>query len=115
MQCSGELLGSPQFEALVKQWRTQYDYVFIDTPPVLSVTDALVMAPHCDVAILVARANLTTRQSLLRARNMFRQTRTRVAGIVLNGFEVNSSEYNLYLGYESTSKNGNGYYTPETN
>jgi len=110
-----ELLGSRQFGDLVKGWRTQYDYVFIDTPPVLSVADALVLAPHCDVAILVARAGVTTRQSLARARNMFRQTRTRVAGVVLNAFDVKSAEYNLYLGYESTPENGRGYYTPEEN
>jgi capsular exopolysaccharide synthesis family protein len=110
-----ELLGSSQFGDLVKKWRTQYDYVFIDTPPVLSVADALVLAPHCDVAILVARAGVTTRQSLARARNMFRQTRTRVAGVILNAFDVKSTEYNLYLGYESTPENGRGYYTPEAN
>jgi capsular exopolysaccharide synthesis family protein len=110
-----EMLGSAQFGDLVKQWRTQYDYVFIDTPPVLSVADALVLAPHCDVAVLVARAGVTTRQSLARARGMFRQTRTRVAGVILNAFDVNSAEYNLYLGYESTPENGRGYYTPEAN
>jgi len=110
-----ELLGSMQFGDLVKQWRTQYDYVFIDTPPVLSVADALVLAPHCDVVVLVARAGVTTRQSLARARNMFRQTRTRVAGVILNAFDVNSAEYNLYLGYESNPENGRGYYTPEAN
>jgi capsular exopolysaccharide synthesis family protein len=110
-----ELLGSSQFADLVKQWRKDYDYVIIDTPPVLSVTDALVMAPHCDIAVLVARAGVTTRQSLARARGMFRQTRTRVGGVILNAFDVNSADYNLYLGYESTPENGKGYYTPEAN
>lgn len=110
-----ELLGSAQFGNLVKEWRKEYDYVIVDTPPVLSVTDALVMAPHCDIAVLVARAGVTTRQSLSRARGMFRQTRTRVGGVVLNAFDVNSADYNLYLGYESTPENGRGYYTPEAN
>jgi capsular exopolysaccharide synthesis family protein len=110
-----ELLGSAQFGNLVKEWRKEYDYVILDTPPVLSVTDALVMAPHCDIAVLVARAGVTTRQSLSRARGMFRQTRTRVGGVVLNAFDVNSADYNLYLGYESTPENGRGYYTPEAN
>jgi capsular exopolysaccharide synthesis family protein len=110
-----ELLGSAQFGNLVKEWRKEYDYVILDTPPVLSVTDALVMAPHCDIAVLVARAGVTTRQSLSRARGMFRQTRTRVGGVVLNAFDVNSADYNLYLGYESTAENGRGYYTPEAN
>jgi hypothetical protein len=46
---------------------------------------------------------------------MFRQTRTRVGGVILNAFDVNSADYNLYLGYESTPENGRGYFTPEAN
>lgn len=105
-----ELLGTPRMAELVKQWRTEYDFVVIDTPPVLSVTDAVVLAPLCDAVILVARSGVTKRQSLHRARSLFLRTRTRVAGVVLNGFDIDSPEYGAYYGFENNSNLGQGYF-----
>ncbi len=105
-----ELLGSPQMAELVTHWRTEYDYVVIDTPPVLSVTDAMVLAPLCDAVVLVARSRVTKRQSLHRARSLFLRTRTRVAGVVVNGFDTDSPDYGGYYGFENDSKQGQGYF-----
>jgi polysaccharide biosynthesis transport protein len=110
-----ELLGTPRMAELVNQWRAEYDFVVIDTPPVLSVTDAVVLAPLCDAVVLVARSRVTKRQSLHRARSLFLRTRTRVAGVVVNGFDVDSPDYGAYYGFENNSKAGRGYFESSDN
>jgi capsular exopolysaccharide synthesis family protein len=114
-QYPAELLGSPRMEALLTQWRTEYDYIIVDTPPVLSVTDAAVLAPYCDAAIVVVRSGVTSKKSLQRVGEIFRRTQTRIMGTVLNAFDVKSADYRSYAGYETNSKNGNGYYIAEAN
>jgi polysaccharide biosynthesis transport protein len=110
-----ELLGSRKAKALITQWRSEYDYVFIDSPPVLSVTDGAVLAPFCDGVIIVVRSGITTKKSLTRAMELFRRTQTRIVGTVLNAFDVDSADYHHYFGYKHTAENGNGYYIPENN
>jgi succinoglycan biosynthesis transport protein ExoP len=110
-----ELLGSQNAKALITQWRSEYDYIFIDSPPVLSVTDAAVLAPFCDGVIMVLRSGITTKKSLTRAMELFRRTQTRIVGTVLNAFDVNSEDYRHYFGYKSTEKIGKGYYVSENN
>jgi polysaccharide biosynthesis transport protein len=110
-----EILGSLRAKALITQWRSEYDYIFIDTPPVLSVTDAAVLAPYCDGVILIARSGITTKKTLKRAVELFRRTQTRIVGTVLNAFDVESADYHHYLGYKPSAENGNGYYIPEKN
>jgi len=105
-----ELLGTPSMVDLVAQWRTEYEFIIIDTPPVLSVTDAVVLAPLCDAVILVALSRVTKRQSLHRARNLFLRTRSRVAGVILNAFDMDSPAYGAYYGFENDSKQGQGYF-----
>lgn len=101
--------------ALIAHWRTEYDYIFIDAPPVLSVTDAAVLAPYCDGVVLVVRSGVTTKKSLTRAGEMFRRTHARVVGTVLNAFDVDSADYHHYFGYTPTKEDGSGYYVPENN
>ena len=110
-----ELLGSQKAKALITQWRSEYDYIFIDSPPVLSVTDGAVLAPFCDGVIMVVRSGITTKKSLTRAMELFRRTQTRIVGTVLNAFDVDSADYRHYFGYKSAAKNGNGYYVSQTN
>jgi polysaccharide biosynthesis transport protein len=99
-------------KALLRQWRTEYDYIVIDAPPVLSVTDAAVLAPMC-AAIVVVRAGVTSKKSLMRVRDIFARTRTRMLGTILNSFDVRSADYRSHAGYESTPENENGYYIAE--
>jgi capsular exopolysaccharide synthesis family protein len=114
-QYPAELLGSPRMAELIQAWRAEYSYVVIDTPPVLAVTDASVISSYCDAVVLVVRSGVTRRQSLLRVRDLFVRAQTRIAGIVINAFDLESPEYARYFGCESTPKNGKGYYIPETN
>ena len=73
------------------QWRGEYDYIFIDTPPALSITDAAVLSYACDLVVLVARANLTRRPALQRLSTLFARLRPRVLGVILNGIDTDGS------------------------
>jgi capsular exopolysaccharide synthesis family protein len=108
-----ELLGSQRMADLVQEWRSNYDFIIVDTPPVLSVTDAVVFSAHCDAVILVVRAGVTTKQSLIRVRDLFLRARKRIAGVVINAFDLKSVDHYVYLGYRSNPKDGRGYYSAD--
>lgn len=93
-----ELLGSERARELLQHLRQQYDLLLIDTPPVISVTDALVLAPIASAYILVARANETRIDALLKAREMLERVSARIAGAVLNEFDITTT-YGSYYRY----------------
>jgi Mrp family chromosome partitioning ATPase len=92
--------------------REQYDHIVIDTPPTLSVTDAVIMATRADAVILVIRAGQTTKQALRRARDLLAQVNARTCGVLLNAVNLNSPDYYYY--YEYQGKYGHRYYGDET-
>ena len=81
-----ELLGSHVMKGYITRWRKEFDHIIIDTPPCLSVTDAVVLSPEVDRVILVARSGKTTTPALRRACDLLLQVNARVMGIVLNAF-----------------------------
>jgi capsular exopolysaccharide synthesis family protein len=104
-----ELLASVQMKDVLTQLREQYDHVVIDTPPTLSVTDAVVLATRVDSVILVIRSGRTTKTALRRARDVLAQVNARVTGVVLNAVDLSSPDYYYY--YEYQRKYGRRYYT----
>jgi len=93
-----ELLGSAVMKDLLARWRTEFDHVIIDTPPCLSVTDAVLLSPEADRIILVARAGKTTKIALRRSCDLLLQVNARVMGIVLNALNMRSAEGYYYYG-----------------
>jgi capsular exopolysaccharide synthesis family protein len=79
-----ELFGSSAFERLLRTLSTQYTYILIDSPPMLSVTDASVIAGKVDAVISVARSRRTTRRELATLLKTVRRSRVRVLTFVLN-------------------------------
>ncbi len=79
--------------------------VIVDTPPVLPVTDAAVLAPHVDGVVLVTAAGETHRGALTRAATTLGATRTRLLGIILNKTDLDSSGsyYGHYYGPYTTT------------
>ena len=94
-----ELLGSKKMSDFVARLRKEFDVVIIDTPPVLAVTDALLIAPQCDVTVLVASANETPWHALERSTESLREVGTRPAGIVLNRFDPKTAYGSYGYGY----------------
>jgi capsular exopolysaccharide synthesis family protein len=81
-----ELLQSPLASQLFKYFRNtkKFDYIIFDTPPLLSIADAQILATFMQVTILVIDASKTPRKAMLRAKQALKRTGTRVLGIVLN-------------------------------
>jgi capsular exopolysaccharide synthesis family protein len=92
-----ELLGSARMGMLLTHLRDAYDFVIVDTPPVLAVTDAVLLARDADGVILVVKGEHTPRALVRRARDRLTLAGTRVLGVVVNN--VNARWSNVYYGY----------------
>ncbi len=95
-----ELLASVNMRDVLKELREQFDHVVIDTPPTLSVTDAVVLSPRMDAIILVIRSGQTTKQALRRARDILMQVNAHVTGVLLNAVDLTSPDYYYYYEYQ---------------
>jgi capsular exopolysaccharide synthesis family protein len=87
------------FKDLAERWREQFDHIIIDTPPVLAMTDAVRMSVEADSVILVVRAGEITKSEFLQAQDLLLKVNARLAGFVLNGADLGSSDFRHYYGY----------------
>src|SRR5580693_4828355 len=95
-----ELLASANMKDVLTQLRGQYDHVVIDTPPSLSVTDAVVLSPRADAVVLVIRSGQTTKTALRRSRDILMQVNAKVVGVLLNAVDLSSPDYYYYYEYQ---------------
>jgi capsular exopolysaccharide synthesis family protein len=97
-----ELLNSPRLEMLLTDARRRFDYVIIDTPPLLPFPDCGVLGRHVDGYLLTVAAHRTPRKLLIQALALLDPAK--VLGIVFNGDDrVRSSHYGYYYNYRSAS------------
>jgi len=94
-----ESLGSKKMAQLVQRWREEYDFVVIDSPPILAVTDPAVLSTIVDGVLVVVRFAVSTQQSISRAVRILLNVRAECFGVLVNGIDVKSSEYGYYGGY----------------
>ena len=92
-----ELLSSEAMQRLLLRAGERYDYVVLDSPPILSVTDGVILARSVDAVALVVRHGKSSKH-VRRARDLLIRAGAPITGIVLNAVEVNSSEYQGYYG-----------------
>jgi polysaccharide biosynthesis transport protein len=85
-----EMVGALKMSQLMTSWREQYDYVIIDTPPVLAVTDAVRLSSQVDSVLLILRSGQTTRDALARSCDLLNQASVPVLGIVVNAVDFHS-------------------------
>jgi len=104
-----EVLGSGRMRDLLNNCRKNFDFVVIDTPPVLAVTDAVVLSKSADGVLLVVRSAQTSEQSLLRARDLLLRVNARIAGVLVNRANLHSSDYYDWYGYRG-DQFGERYY-----
>jgi len=96
-----ELLASSNMRDVLEELRGQYDHIVVDTPPTLSVTDAVVLSPRADAIVLVIRSGQTTKQALRRSRDVLAQVNAKVSGVLLNAVDLSSPDYYYYYEYQS--------------
>ncbi len=102
-----ELLASTNMRDVLEELRGKYDHIVIDTPPALSVTDAVVLSPRADAIVLVIRSGHTTKQALRRSRDILMQVNAKLSGVLLNAVDLNSPDYHYYYEYQGKYA---GYY-----
>lgn len=94
-----ELLGDQSFGELLEEKKEEYDYIFIDTPPMGTMIDAAVVAEKCDGAILVIESDLVSYKVAQRAKEQLERSGCKILGAVLNKVDVKKDKY--YSSYYS--------------
>ncbi|MDP2107161.1 MAG: polysaccharide biosynthesis tyrosine autokinase, partial [Desulfobulbaceae bacterium] len=108
-----ELLASTNMRQLLEEMSVRYDFIIIDSPPVMSVTDSQILSRLVDGTIIVTKGGDTTWDELKRAVRLFADVKAHMLGIVLNAVKIKDSNdayyyqgyYNYYGSYsEKTDK-----------
>jgi polysaccharide biosynthesis transport protein len=93
-----EMLSSDTMRRHLVHWRNEYDHIVIDSPPILSVTDAALLSVEADSVLLVIRSGQTTKDALRRASDLLNQVKARVQGVVVNAIDMDQPHYYYYYG-----------------
>ncbi|MEK5741544.1 polysaccharide biosynthesis tyrosine autokinase [Acinetobacter variabilis] len=103
-----ELLSTDKFKAFLDQASTHFDHILIDTPPVLAVTDGIIIAQYAGVNLLIARHGKTQIKELEITVNRFEQANVKVNGVILNDVQkgaAGSYGYNYAYAYTAHKDN----------
>ena len=104
-----EMLGSKKMQDFIDLMKTLYDYVIIDSPPIISVTDSEIIAAYCDAVYLVVSANYTEFDLLDKALDILKNSNVNFVGTILNNFVFKNSYgsyYKYYYYYYNREKEG---------
>lgn len=88
-----EILDSIEMDNFMKETNTLYDLIIYDAPPILSVSDAQILANKCDGTIVVTSSGKTEKKSLRKVKEALDNTQAKVLGIILNNFKVEKDHY----------------------
>ena len=99
-----EILLSDKFAEMILEFRKEYDYVFLDCPPIDIVADANIITSHADMSLFVMRANQMTKDVLPQIESLYAEKKVTSMAMLLNGVEIHFKKY----GY-GTSSYGYGY------
>ena len=110
-----ELLENGQLQKLFSELRKRYDKIIVDSPPLLPVTDAAIIAPMCDGTLIFVKAGSTKQAQLRTAYISLEAVSARTLGVVFNMIPVGTRDYENYgyeHGYATPQIVGNKYYDP---
>jgi len=106
-----ELVGSERMREMMETFLEQYDRVILDSPPIMAVTDPLVLSKMVDGVVLVLSAGVATKDQVKRARQQLQTVQANILGVVLNnidtakdGYYYNYQYYHYYAEDKSKSK-----------
>lgn len=88
-----EVIGSDKAEFLIEMLKQRFDFVIVDTPPVLPATDSLLMAPRTDGTLLVVRSGNTNKKIIKEVVEKFRMAKLPILGVLLNRVDVKKGGY----------------------
>jgi capsular exopolysaccharide synthesis family protein len=91
-----ELLSSDAMRTLLAKCAELYDYIVLDSPPVISVTDGVILARNADAVVLVVRQGKSSKHVVRRARDLLLRAGASITGVALNSVDLSSPEYQGY-------------------
>ncbi len=94
-----ELLGSKEMYKLIKSLEEVYDFVIIDSPPILAVTDSIVLSRYVDGVVMVVRGAMTPRRVVQDAKARLSGVGARLLGVILNDVNIRGGDYYYYNKY----------------
>jgi succinoglycan biosynthesis transport protein ExoP len=103
-----ELIGSDQMRKVIQELSATFDHILIDTPPIASFTDGVLLASMSDGVILVIHANECSRKVVQRSRQSLTDVGAKVLGVVLNRVNLRSPDYYYGSHYYTDYKSPNG-------
>lgn len=98
-----ELLASNRFKELFLKFESQFDIIIVDTPPVLAVTDAVIMSTLSDGAIIVTNVETNNKHHLIKAKELLSNSEVNLLGIVLNNVDQTYKDNYYYYEYNSNN------------
>lgn len=104
-----ELLGSGRMRSLLTKLREEFEYIIIDTPPVLAVTDAQVASKYADGCLLVTASGEADREAAMRAKELLVKVDAKIIGVILNKLDTSrkgyyGQYYHYYYGEDKDTK-----------
>jgi Mrp family chromosome partitioning ATPase len=100
-----ELMASPRLEQALAVLRDRFTHVVFDSPPLIGVSDAMILGPRLDGVVIVLRRGRARRDAARLATRLLTSVRARVLGVILNDADVREAGYYGY-GYGSDSDSG---------
>ncbi|MEQ1764942.1 MAG: polysaccharide biosynthesis tyrosine autokinase [Pyrinomonadaceae bacterium] len=94
-----ELVGSDQMTKLLKLLQKHFDHVVVDSPPITSFTDGVLIASMVDGVILVVQSGRSSRQMIRKTRQLIQDVGAKIFGVVLNNVDLKSQENYYYHSY----------------
>ena len=95
-----ELLASESNQKLMKELRKHYDVILLDCPPVLGLSDTMIMTKYSDANLIVVSSRKTKVESLDKAKKVFEQAKANITGVIINRASVKDNSYYSYYSNE---------------
>jgi len=88
-----DLLSSHKLADAIRQLRSQYKFIVIDSPPIMAATDAVIVSVQADGVLLVVRSGETPKEAFTRARDLLTSVKCHLLGVVLNAVDSSAPDY----------------------
>ncbi|HTR48138.1 MAG TPA: polysaccharide biosynthesis tyrosine autokinase [Verrucomicrobiae bacterium] len=110
VESPADTLASPAMQVLLAALRKQFQFVVIDSAPIIRFSDARYLSQLADEVVLIGRYGITTRRAIQRSAELLQDVHAPLAGIVLNGIDYSSPDYHYFMyGYSRAAEKRNRY------
>lgn len=91
-----ELLGSAKMGSFIEELKNKYDFIILDTPPIVMVTDAQLLSKHVDGCVLVVSSGEAEKELAIKAKDLLEKVQAKILGVVLNKIDLNKHGHKQY-------------------